>query len=291
MIDKDPLARSELPPGAIRPGQPVPRLSKEEILARQIAYFIRHPLQSMRDWWNLREIRKLERSFDRAKITDRYVAFVDLLGFGQRVTTEFERTIDLYRYTLVEAVILSGYSKRVNIRIYSDAFLITSSDIAAIVNVVNYLHMCALRNEHLVRGGISFGQHFEAHNASNLYVVSTPLVKAVGLEKSVKDPCVVLDPAIDIPSDVWGEAAMPNVYRPVLFFEGRTIVNPCNQFWGTSARIRVEQMLIESPQHAGKFNWFLRFHDAIFSDVPLIPKELAVTAAKMATVATAVNVE
>lgn len=273
MTDEDPLAGLKLPPGAIRPGQPVPRLSEEQILARQIVHFIRHPWEATWDWWALRDIRKLDRSFDRAKNADCYVAFVDLLGFSHRVVSDFEETIELYRHTIIEAVILSGYSKKVNIRVYSDAFLITSADFAAIAYVVNYLHMCALRNDYLVRGGIGFGRHFEARNASNLYIVSTPLVKAVGLEKTVKHPCVVVDQEIEIPSDLWGPAAMPNIDRPVLFYEGQAIINPCHQYWGTSARMRVEQMLENLPQHAEKYRWFLRFHDAIFSDVPLIPQK------------------
>ena len=225
----------------------------------------------LRSWYLLRNVSKLERAFERAKREERYVAFVDLLGFGGRVRGAFEETIDTYKYILVEATILGAYSKNVNVRAYSDAFLITAAELAPVVSVVNYLHMSALRNGHLVRGGISFGKHFEASNSSNLYVVSDPLVKAVSIEKNIKYPYVQIDPEVVISEEHWGPPEMPNIYRPLIWYEGQAIINPCNQLWGTSARARVEEMLAEKPQYAEKYEWFLKLHDAVFGPNPLIP--------------------
>ena len=243
-----------------------------KIPGQNLLQYLAASLNRLRSRNLLRDVRKLESAFEKAKPSECYVAFVDLLGFGSRVRLGFKETIDIYKYILVEATILRGHSKDVNLRVFSDAFLITASELAPVVAVVNYLHMSALRNGHLVRGGISFGKHLEASSDSNLYVVSAALVKAVGIEKNVGRPCVVVDPEIKISAEHWGPPGMPNFCRPLIFYENRAIINPCNELWGSSARARVEEMLADLPQYADKYEWFLKLHDAIFSPVPLIPR-------------------
>jgi hypothetical protein len=98
-------------------------------------------------YW-LRDVLRLETAFEKAKPSECYVAFVDLLGFGSRVRNEFQGTIELYKNILVEATIMSGVSKNVNVRVYSDAFLITAKELGPVVFAANQLHMSALsRND------------------------------------------------------------------------------------------------------------------------------------------------
>jgi hypothetical protein len=212
--------------------------------------------------------------FERREVDEMYVGYVDLLGFASMVRQDFKEAMDVYQYVLSEVQIdQTMFKKRVKIRVYSDAILLTSKDLAGIIHATNLLQMAALRNGHLVRGGIGFGKHIEVTTDSNLYVVSAALVNAVDIEKCIVHPCVALDPAITVPVDFWNaDPEIPNAYRSLIFYEGRAIVNPCNPYWCLSAGDRVKQFLIDKPEFAAKYQWFLRLYDAIREKEPLVPR-------------------
>lgn len=210
--------------------------------------------------------------FDGATVNQRYVAFIDLLGFGARVENEFDATVSLYQSVLNSADIVRTMRDDVKLKVMSDAFIVTSESLGSMIGVIQALHMQTLFNDCLVRGGIGFGKHIETSDSENAYVVSQGLVQAVSVEKQIRYPCVALHESIDIPSNWWTPHLNP-FQRGLLFFEGIRLVNPFNIAWGQSAMTRVAFMPRDNPKHNEKYDWFLRLYEAVISGYPLVPAE------------------
>ena len=199
-----------------------------------------------------------------------YLAFVDILGFGDRVKRGFDEVLKVYDDVLHSAEILKGMREEVIVRVYSDAFLLSCERLGPLVGVIQGLHMQTLSHDCLIRGGIGYGEHIEAADDNNLYVVSQALVKAVDVEKSIKYPCVAFHPEIVIPQEWWKTNVHP-IYRGVLCFEGIKLVNPFNRYWFQSSMTRVAMAKRETPEHKEKHDWFLRLYEAVASGQLLVP--------------------
>lgn len=211
--------------------------------------------------------------FEGASTEECYVAFVDVLGFGTQVLNDFDGAFQAYREILNNWRWHYKFSPDVPARIYSDAILLTSSNLGQIIGAVVMLNMVTLMGDCLIRGGIGKGRHIEAVDGDNVYVVSEALTKAVQLEKSIGWPCVALCEDITIPRERWN-LKHKNIQRGLLYFDNLTIVNPLNLSWGRSAQTRVCQLASAYPEHQSKYDWFLRLTEAIFSDVQLVPPEI-----------------
>jgi hypothetical protein len=97
-------------------------------------------------------------------------------------------------------------------------------------------------------------------------------VRAVRLEYNVKIPGVALSPEVEIPLGLWVLRFRDGPYMaPLLHFEGLNLVNPFNSIWFRSAKNRVQQLKIRFPQHADKYDWFLKLADQVEADEPLTP--------------------
>jgi len=203
----------------------------------------------------------------------RYVAFVDVLGFGGHILRDFEGAFSLYKKLLEEwhGIWRPGVGHEVAITIYSDALLLTTSDLLELSRAVNGLSFVSLMNSTLVRGGIGFGKHVEVHDGGSVDVVSEALTRAVDVEKHVRFPCVGLHESVDIPPDWW---KLPNIARPIIHFEGITFVNPFGAFWSRSAAGRVQVLKEKYPDQHVKHDWFLRLYDSFENNVPLIPPHM-----------------
>lgn len=208
--------------------------------------------------------------FDPAAAESKYVAFVDILGFGRKVRESFDTALEIYEQVLGSIEIVDGMREDVSLRVYSDAFLLTSPKLGSMIGMIQALHMKSLFADCLVRGGIGFGKHLEVKNTDNLFVVSQPLVCAVETEKRIKYPCVGFHKGVNIP-DHWWEAGLSNIDRGVLLYEEEPIVNPFNRYWAHSAMTRVAMMPAEFPEYREKYDWFLRLYDAVMGSEPLIP--------------------
>lgn len=211
-----------------------------------------------------------EKIFTDTNVNVKYVAFIDLLGFSNKVLANCEETIDIYEQMLQSTSKISVLRPEVQITVYSDSFLLTSNEFLPLVDVSRGLLMQTLFNNYLVRGGIAYGKHIESSMPPHLFVVSEALIKAAALEKTIKNPCIAIHPDIII-KDEWWSGHDRNITRDLLYFGGHIIVNPCNPLWGLSAGTRVKLMQDEIPQHREKYDWFLQLHEAIFSPVPMIP--------------------
>ena len=160
----------------------------------------------------------------------RYVAFLDILGWASLVTADFEFACSTYR-----TVLDMGKPEFIgleSIRIVSDSILVVGTDIWPVLKAANALHFIVLANDCLLRGGVAFGRHLEFSEDRQSQVVSEALIKAVRLERSIRHPCVVIDPPAvpKVDLDEWRK--IDTFLRPMLFFEGHWVVNPFNVVWG-----------------------------------------------------------
>ena len=211
------------------------------------------------------------RPFDGIVPGSRYVAFVDVLGFGGQILRDFDGAFRAYRALLDQWHAVWRHDPEVSLIIYSDALLMTAPSLALLTTAVNTLSFASLLNNALLRGGIAFGRHAEVRDSGNVYVVSEALTRAVEVEKHVGYPCVALHDSVDTPSDWW---KLPNIARPVVYFEGVTFVNPFGAFWYRSSAGRVQVLKHRYPDYHDKHDWFLRlFFDGFEKDVPLVPPE------------------
>ncbi|WP_243384894.1 hypothetical protein [Geothrix alkalitolerans] len=202
-----------------------------------------------------------------------YVAFLDVLGFSNKVLNNFEDTIEQYQLLINSWNFHYEHANEVPLTIYSDSLLLTSPNLAHITEAVNTLQMLTMWNDCLLRGGIAFGKHVELRDGSNTYVVSEALTLAAKTENEVSHPCISLHESVTVP-DTWWNPNIPNLHRRVFFFDGLRIVNPFNIVWYRSASVRVSQLAIDSPAHKKKFDWFLALHEAVSSKTPLIPTQM-----------------
>ncbi|MBI5603502.1 MAG: hypothetical protein HY879_09100 [Deltaproteobacteria bacterium] len=208
--------------------------------------------------------------FKGEKLSNQYVAFVDILGFGREVNENFCNLLENYEKMLDFIRIPQSISLNVTVKVFSDSFIISSRNIHQLSEVVKGLHMMTLANDFLIRGGIGFGSHIEVQKETDLYVVSQALNRAVEVEKEIKMPCVALHESVEIPDEWWNPDVSPFM-RKILYFDGIRLISPFNVFWGTTARLRVASMSKKYPEHRDKYDWFLKLYEAVISGDPLIP--------------------
>jgi hypothetical protein len=124
--------------------------------------------------------------------------------------------------------------------------------------------MITLLQDCLIRGGIAFGKHIESTNDQDFIVVSQALVHAVAIEKSIRHPCVAIHSSVQLPD--WAlDPRLHPLERGVIRFEGIQMICPFNPLWGHSAMTRVAMLYEQHPEHAEKYDWFLRLYDAFHS--------------------------
>ncbi len=199
-----------------------------------------------------------------------HVAFLDVLGFSAKVLNDFGGTVAVYAELIRGWEIHRKVYKQVELTIYSDSLLLTSDELPPLLQAVTSLHMITMGLSCMLRGGVASGLHVSVSAGRDTYVVSEPLTRAAALEKAVGDPCVALDDCVDVPEH-WWPVDFPNIHRPILWFEGRRIVNPFHRYWYRSGQIRAEELRAQYPSHSEKYDWFLRLYDAVGSSKPLVP--------------------
>ena len=205
--------------------------------------------------------------------SEQYVGFLDILGWGRYVRSDFDNAVRVYDAILepVDLILRQACTGKVSIRIFSDSILLVSSDLIPILTIANTLHFTTLFQDCLLRGGIARGKHVETGSQEQLYIVSEALVRAAELEKGAKNPCVVLDPRLDSQIPAAALKTIPPFQRLILYFEGCWIVNPFSIMWKTSAATRVTQLKEQYPEYADKYDWFLRLYEAVSFGAPLVP--------------------
>jgi len=205
-------------------------------------------------------------------IENKYVAFCDVLGFSYAVENHFDATIQLYR-ELADRIEKGPFDEKVSVSVYSDSILMVCDNLAPLLYAVQSLWFVTLTQDWMIRGGLAYGRYWEDRSRGSLLVVSDALVRAVRLESTVKVPGVVLSPEVEVPLAAWYARFRDGPFSaPLLHFDGKNVVNPFNRYWFASARMRVSQLWEKSPQHAEKYDWFLRLSDQLEADELLVPQ-------------------
>src|SRR5450759_4271114 len=112
----------------------------------------------------------------------KYVGFCDVLGFSSAFLNDINATIALYQQFRSDVRTLP-LPARAQISVYSDAILVVSDELPAVLHTIAALNWVALMQDWLIRGGIAYGKYWEEKENGNLFVVSDALVRAVALEK------------------------------------------------------------------------------------------------------------
>ena len=233
---------------------------------------------------------QINQEFTSETRTNRYVGFLDLLGFGAKVKNNFHEAVQTYREIIIQT---NGFGyldpAQCSIRVYSDAFLVTATKLCSVVSVTRTLHKIAAQNGYLIRGGISCGNHIELNQSGNLFIVSSALVKAVELEKRLsgsrcsKDNSSVERPIVEVDRNIMVDLKMEstphgsNLDKPVLFYKDKYIVNPCTPIdWGCEDASKTISGLRSKapPEFHKKYDALLDLIAAISLSKPLIPFDI-----------------
>jgi hypothetical protein len=204
----------------------------------------------------------------------KYVAYCDVLGFSNSVLANFEiasRAYAQFRSTIRDF----PFHKEVRISMYSDSIVIVSDKLNPVLSATQTLWFVALANQWMLRGGIAYGHYWERKEDGNVFVVSDALVRAVRVEKSIKVPAIGVSDEVVIDDLIWAVRWRHGIFVvPVLHYEGRTIANPFNLYWFTSAKMRARTMLEEFPDYREKYEWFLSLSESVGRDDILVPDEV-----------------
>lgn len=207
--------------------------------------------------------------------SQKYVAFCDILGFSQKIMKDFDVALKMYE-NFCNYIAENGVTKDVDITIYSDAILVTSDTLESVATAVQILWFLALRNNFMLRGGISHGRYWEKRSGNHFFVVSDALIRAVNLEKSVGVPAIVIADDIKISDEKWLYRFQHKIptHMPILHFRDRNIINPFSPYWCRSAGNRARMLLEQNQTHKDKYLWFISLHEAVWSAHPLVPPDV-----------------
>lgn len=207
---------------------------------------------------------------DKDGVEVRFVAFCDILGFSNRVLSDFDSTLEIYKHfgsAMAEFPVTD-----VQTTMYSDSILITAASLDKVLAAVQILWFSSLTLDLMIRGAITKGRYWEQRQGNHFLVASDALVQAVKLEISVGVPAVVIADDVEIPDAYWLKIFVNGpLGTPLFHFRGRNIVNPFNPFWFRSAATRASQLMVKSPEYKDKYLWFLALHKAVVDSEELIP--------------------
>jgi hypothetical protein len=208
----------------------------------------------------------------------RYVAYCDILGFSNRIETDFDSALGAYRQFVELMADESFVFAEVHTTMYSDAVLVTGTSLPHVLRAIQNLWFLSLMHNFMIRGAITHGRYWEERTGGHLFVVSDALVRAVKLERSVGVPVVIIADDVEIPDSYWAarfsDPTHGQYITPLLHFRDRNIVNPFNLMWHRSAGDRAKMLLDEHPRHKDKYLWFLALHRAVGDGEALIPQSV-----------------
>ncbi len=205
-------------------------------------------------------------------LTNKYVAFCDLLGFSNAVLTDFDKTADIYK-EFREEVSKKKTLFKIELGVYSDSIIIVGDDLIQVAQTAQILQWTTLRHGWLVRGGIAHGKHWKESDANNLYIVSEALVKAVSIEKKIKHPIIAIDSDILLDLKYWIYAFNYSVFDlPIIHYNEQNIIMPFNNYWFKSAEIIVKDLKHQFPDHKFKYDYLLKLIESIKNGDVFIPQ-------------------
>jgi len=203
-------------------------------------------------------------------IADRFVGFCDILGFSNRILSDFDGTLETYK--AFANIFTDVPFPDVETTIYSDAILVTGESLGRVVCAIQNIWFLASANDMMVRGAVTRGRYWVERKGNHMLVASDALARAVKLERSVGIPAVVIADDIEISDKDWFCRFKNGLLQmAILHFRDRNIVNPFNFMWYRSAADRARKLMTASPAHKDKYLWFLALHEAVENDQALVP--------------------
>lgn len=223
----------------------------------------------------LRQSQHKDVGFKNAPTEISYVAFIDVLGFGNEVMTSFDAATEKYDIFIetLSSVLKSSGIFNITVRMISDSVYLTSKNCRDIYAASQWVQILALQNcSWLVRGAIAAGRHQEMTANGNIFVVSRPLVDSVRMEKESKSPFIKIhSSALDIRYTMSKNPS--NLERLILYYDGGWIINPFNMYWAASAKDRVEELKEQYPGYSAIYDAFLRLHEESVSGALFLPQD------------------
>src|SRR6267154_3202490 len=112
---------------------------------------------------------------DAAIADNRYVGFCDILGFSDRILSDFDGTLKVYQEFAQSFSSLS--SDQAEVTIYSDAILVTGHSLGRVACAIQNLWFIALANDLMIRGAITHGRYWQQRHGNHMLVASNALVR------------------------------------------------------------------------------------------------------------------
>jgi hypothetical protein len=204
---------------------------------------------------------------------NKFVAYCDILGFSNLVLNQFDSTILIYRDFKEE--ITKKHYENIMISIYSDSILIEGYNLIEVAQSVQILLWTTLRYNWIVRGGLAFGKHWKESDENNLLIVSEGLVKAVGIEKKIRHPIVVVSDEIELGLDYWINGFKYSIFDlPIIHYDNINIVNPFNNYWFQSAEIKLNELKSKYLEHSSKYEYLLTMINNIKNFKEFVPQDI-----------------
>ncbi len=133
------------------------------------------------------------------KLQNKYVAFIDVLGFKELVNRRNTNTLETYFNTIRETLeLIRNDKKNIESLLVSDSTILISpdskEDFKTLLRAVQTIQSELVKQDIWIRGAISYGEvYFDQE--SNL-IVGKGLVNAYLLESTAKFPRVIIDTSI-----------------------------------------------------------------------------------------------
>ncbi|WP_131795058.1 hypothetical protein [Fluoribacter gormanii] len=150
-----------------------------------------------------------------------YVAFIDILGYKSIMDKSGQDAPDnIYKPLFYALADLKSSKKHIKVTVFSDSIIIEGGDdhpttFWSIAHDLMTFQFRLLQKKILVRGGVSFGDHFSKEGI----VVSPALIEAYNLEQKANFPRIIISPSAytsftqNIQSDTHGKFVVYERYK------------------------------------------------------------------------------
>lgn len=161
---------------------------------------------------------------------ERFVAFLDVLGFKELVNKNNLNDLDLYFSKLTDVLYtLHSKSEKINSMIISDSIILTAPiglrGFKELIGAIQTVQSQLLWRKIILRGAVSYGPVY--FNEGKNIIVGKGYIRAYLLEQEASFPRVIIDPAIIKLFDTDKEGFLKQVNGTMSFnYEKRLIYKP-----------------------------------------------------------------
>lgn len=204
------------------------------------------------------------------KVENKYVAFCDLLGFGNAILSDFDKVLEVYKD--FNEALNSHRTIFSDVSLFSDAVVITSNSLGEVCSAVQILYEVCIRHGFLMRGGIGYGKHWKQMTSNDILLASEALVKAVRIEKEHKKPVIIIHPQVELTFENCWFNSFRNFFEvPILYYEGDIIVNPFGLYFYNTGIHFLENLKAQNPGFADKYDYLLGISIAKENNYSFVP--------------------